>query len=75
MYLAYLGGKITQCYDLTGYTYKEWVNLDRPNFLDFKDATQYNVNPSKYLLYMDPLLSIYDNLITLGEFGIPNTTA
>ena len=52
-----------KCKVLTGYTYREWLNLDRPNFIDLKDAYKYDVNPSKYLLYMDPLLSIYDNLI------------
>ena len=52
-----------KCKALTGYSYKEWLNLDRPNFLDIKDAAKFTVNPSKYLLYMDPLLSIYDNLI------------
>lgn len=52
-----------KCIALTGYSYKEWINLDRPNFIDLDDAYKYDVNPSKYLLYMDPLLSIYDNLI------------
>ena len=52
-----------KCKALTGYTYKEWLKLDRPNFIDIKDAGRFNVNPSKYLLYMDPLLSMYDNLI------------
>lgn len=52
-----------KCKALTGYTYDEWLHLDRPNFVDINDAPYYNVNPSKYLLYMDPLLSIFDNLI------------
>ena len=52
-----------KCKVLTGYSYNEWVKLDSPNFLDFHDAKKYNVNPSKYLLYMDPLLSVYDSLI------------
>lgn len=52
-----------KCKALTGYTYNEWLNLDRPNFIDINDAAKYNVNPSKYLLYMDPLLSVFDNLI------------
>lgn len=52
-----------KCKALTGYTYREWLNLDRPNFIDLSDAYKFDVNPSKYLLYMDPLLSLYDNLI------------
>ena len=52
-----------KCKILTGYSYREWQKLDSPNFLDLHDAKKYNVNPSKYLLYMDPLLSIYDSLI------------
>ena len=52
-----------KCKVLTGYSYNEWGKLDSPNFLDLHDAKKFNVNPSKYLLYMDPLLSVYDSLV------------
>lgn len=52
-----------QCKALLGYTYNEWLYLDHPNFIDLQDAKTYNSNPSKYLLYMDPLLSQYDAYI------------
>lgn len=52
---------------LIGYSYNEWLKLDRPNFIDSKDAKKFNVNPTKYLLYMDPLLSLFDNKINLNH--------
>lgn len=48
---------------LLGYTYKEWIKLDRPNFYHRQDMGKYNSNPTKYLLYMDPLLSLFDGQI------------
>lgn len=64
-----------KCKLLTGYDYSEWLNLDRPNFIDIRDAAKYNVNPSKYLLFMDPLLSIGDNLIHSNYDEIYSKTA
>lgn len=52
-----------KCKTLLGYSYNEWLYLDHPNFIDINDAKNYNSNPSKYLLYMDPLLSQYDEYI------------
>ncbi len=52
-----------KCQTLLGYSYNEWLYLDHPNFIDINDAKSYNSNPSKYLLYMDPLLSQYDEYI------------
>ena len=43
---------------LTGYTYDEFLRLDRINVLNGKPGTVNN--PSKYLLYNDPMLPILD---------------
>lgn len=44
---------------LTGLSYGQWLDLDLPNRL-YKDQPAIPVNPSKYLLYEDPFLGLYN---------------
>lgn len=41
-----------------GYTFEEFMNLELPNIT--KDESSHNHNPSKYLLFNDPFLGIWD---------------
>ena len=47
---------------ISGYTYRELTMLDVPNNLSGKKV-EINVNPSKYLLFADPLVSFFDGFI------------
>ena len=47
---------------ISGYTYRELMMLDIPNNLSGKKV-EINVNPSKYLLFSDPLVSFFDGFI------------
>lgn len=49
---------------LTGYTYDEFMRLDRINNLNKNPGAN---NPSKYLLYNDPMLPLFDRHV-LGSF-------
>jgi hypothetical protein len=44
---------------ITGLTYNQWLDLDLPNRL-YKNQPAIPVNPSKYLLYEDPFLGLYN---------------
>ena len=47
---------------ISGYTYRELLMLDVPNNLSDKKV-EFNVNPSKYLLFSDPLMPFFDGFI------------
>ena len=47
---------------ISGYTYRELLILDVPNNLSGKKV-EFNVNPSKYLLFSDPLMPFFDGFI------------
>lgn len=47
---------------ISGYTYRELLTLDVPNNLSDKKV-EINVNPSKYLLFSDPLIPFFDGFI------------
>lgn len=48
---------------ISGYTYEELKMLDLPNHLSGHDKVETNVNPSKYLLFSDPLVSFFDDYV------------
>lgn len=48
---------------ITGYTYEELKKLDLPNILADSGKVETNVNPSKYLLFADPLVSFFDDYV------------
>ncbi len=53
---------------LLGYKYNEFLKLDSPNYLNNEEAKFFNSNPTKYLLYMDPLLSIFDKQLKNKDY-------
>ena len=52
--------------EIVGVDYDAYIALDLPNILSFDQDLKKRYNPSKYLLYNDVLVGVYDSTIKIG---------
>ena len=56
----------TKFKEIVGIDYEKFLAIDLPNYLSYRQDAKLRCNPSKYLLYNDILVGVYDSTIEIG---------